>query len=132
MLKKIQISAVTGIIALLSLTEKVFAQNRAPIIPPTTGDKPEALVLPTGNTELSGEVAVGGVFLPGITRTVIAMAGGLALLFVIIGAIQILTAYGDEERVTAGKKSVTYAIVGLLIAILSYTIVSIIGSISLK
>ena len=49
----------------------------------------------------------------------------------IVGGIQILTAYGNEEKVSAGKKTMTYAIVGLLIAILSYAIVSIISGVRL-
>ncbi|MFC1750864.1 hypothetical protein ACFL2V_18890, partial [Pseudomonadota bacterium] len=69
--------------------------------------------------------------LPTITQTVIAAAGGLAILFIIIGGVQLLTAYGSDEKVTNAKKTITFAIVGLLIAILSYAIVSIISAVNL-
>lgn len=67
--------------------------------------------------------------IPGITNTVIGITGGVALLFVIISGIQILTAYGNEEKVGTAKKTLTWALLGLVIAMLSYAIVQIIISI---
>jgi len=55
----------------------------------------------------------------------------MAFLFIIIGGIQILTAYGNDEKITNAKKTIQYAIVGLLIALLSYAIVSIIGGLNI-
>ena len=101
--------------------------SRPSIIP---GDTKENLLLPTsGSTDLSEEQFFGGVFLPNITQAIIALAGAFAFVFMIIGGIQILTAYGNEEKIASGKKTVTYAIVGLLIAILAYAIVSIVSAI---
>ena len=71
-------------------------------------------------------------FLPSITSTIIGIAGGLSLLFVIIAGIQILTAYNNEEKIATAKKTLTWALAGLIIAILSYSIVQIIVSIKLK
>lgn len=103
--------------------------KRPPIIPDSTqADK--TLIIPTGGSE-NPEQYFGGAFLPTITRTVIAAAAGLAVLFIIIGGIQILTAYGNDEKIGQAKKTITFAIVGLLIAILSYAIVTIISSIQL-
>ncbi|OHB21402.1 MAG: hypothetical protein A2939_03700 [Parcubacteria group bacterium RIFCSPLOWO2_01_FULL_48_18] len=39
----------------------------------------------------------------------------LAVIFVLWGAIQILTAGGDVERLKKGKSTITYAIIGLII-----------------
>ncbi len=66
-----------------------------------------------------------------VTQSVIALTGALAVLFIIVGAIQILTAYGKTDKIEAAKKTITWAIVGLLIAILSYAIVSVISAIQL-
>jgi glucose uptake protein GlcU len=74
----------------------------------------------------------GGSLLPTITKTIIEAAGVTAILFIIIGGIEILTAYGNDEKIGKGKKTVTFAIVGLLISILSYAIVSIISGINLN
>ena len=69
--------------------------------------------------------------MPNITKTIIAAAGACAVLFIIIGGIQMLTAYGSDEKIGKAKKTITWAIIGLLIAILSYAIVSIISAIKL-
>ena len=108
-----------------------FAQapsTRVPIIP---SGVTETLRLPhpTGENE---EKTLTENLLPGITATVIAAAGGLAILFIIIGGVQMLTAYGNDEKITSAKKTMTYAIVGLLFAILSYAIVSIISAIDIS
>ncbi len=112
------------------------AQNttRPPIVPDQGSDSTiSTLLIPHAdpNQTIPDEQYFGGVLLPGITKTVIAAAAGLAFLFIIIGGIQILTAYGEEEKITGAKKTITYAIVGLLVAMLSYAIVTIISNIKL-
>lgn len=67
--------------------------------------------------------------LPAITNIVIGLTGGLALLFVIFSGIQILTAYGNEEKIGAAKKTLMWALAGLIISMLSYAIVQILVSI---
>ncbi|HRY91006.1 MAG TPA: hypothetical protein P5229_01540 [Candidatus Gracilibacteria bacterium] len=91
-------------------------------------------IIPAGNTHLilphsagQTETAITGQLIPAVTRTVIAMAGMLAVLFIIYGGIQILTAYGKTEKIESAKKTITWAIAGLIISLLSYAIVSIVA-----
>ncbi len=100
-----------------------------PIIPP--GVENEALIIPHADDPDDEGAYFQGTYLPAITNVIIGMAGGLTFLFIVIGGIQLLTAYGDEEKITGAKKTITYAIVGLLVAILSYAIVSIISGIQI-
>lgn len=65
--------------------------------------------------------------LPTLIRGAINLLGGITIIALMVGGIQYLTAYGDETRMENGKKTVTYSIVGLLIALFSYTIVSIVS-----
>lgn len=51
------------------------------------------------------------------------ITAGLAILFIIIGGILYVTAEGDEQRMTMAKNIITYAIFGLLIIIISYSII---------
>lgn len=51
------------------------------------------------------------------------IAGGLAFIALIIGAWQYLFAGGDESRAEAGKKTITWAIVGIALALLFFAIV---------
>lgn len=109
-----------------------FAQssNRPPIIP--TGATTQQLIIPNSASSSSPEEQYfGGYFLPALTRTVIALSGALAFVFMIVGGIQILTAYGNEERVAAGRKTMMFAVVGLVIAMLAYAIVQIVSSIQI-
>lgn len=108
------------------------SQTVRPPIAPGDFTPDEPLLIPNAaGSDAPQEQLFGGRFLPAITNAIIALAGGFAFVFMIVGGIQILTAYGNEERVSAGKKTMTYAIVGLLVAILSYAIVSIISAINL-
>lgn len=130
---------ITFLIGLSILTPLAFADNGdettgpvttpPPIIPP--GVESEALIIPHADDPENQGAYFQGTYLPAITSVIIGMAGGLAFLFIVIGGIQLLTAYGDEEKITGAKKTITYAIVGLLVAILSYAIVSIISGIQI-
>lgn len=44
------------------------------------------------------------------------------LLFTFYGAFLYFTAYGDENRATQAKKSITFAIVGFVITLLAFSI----------
>lgn len=54
------------------------------------------------------------------------LAGMIAVLFVIIGGFQYLTSAGNEEQAEKGKKSLINAIIGIVVVILSYTIIQVI------
>jgi hypothetical protein len=55
----------------------------------------------------------------------------LAAIMIVVGGIMIMTAGGSTERVAKGKEIVTAAVVGLLIALLSWLIIdTIIGIIA--
>ena len=117
----------------VTLSINIAFAVRAPIVPLDADNKTtlsDQLILPHSNST-TPEGDIGGRLLPTITTIVIGAAGGAAVLFIIIGAIQMLTAYGNDEKISQGKKTITFAIVGLLVAILSYTIVTIISSINL-
>jgi len=104
------------------------APIRAPIVPPSLNN---VLILPHNNAD-SAENDFGGRLLPLFTTIVISACAGASVLFIIIGAVEMLTAYGNDEKISAGKKTITFAIVGLVIAMLSYAIVTIISSINLN
>lgn len=51
---------------------------------------------------------------------------GWALVFIIVGAFRMVMSRGNTEALTAGKKTVTWAIMGFVVALLSYSIVAIV------
>ncbi|MEK7137754.1 MAG: pilin, partial [Patescibacteria group bacterium] len=47
----------------------------------------------------------------------------IAVIFVIVGGFRILVAAGNEEQVTKGRKTIIYAIIGLLVIFFARVIV---------
>ncbi len=52
------------------------------------------------------------------------IGGGLATIYLIIGAINYFTAYGNEEKASTGKKTITWAIIGIVVIVGAEIIVS--------
>lgn len=53
--------------------------------------------------------------------------GALAVIFIILGGLQIVTASGNPTRLKQGREAVLYSVIGLVVAMLAYAIVSFIG-----
>ena len=53
-------------------------------------------------------------------------AGVFAVLFIIIGGFQYITSHGNEEQATKGRKTLTYALIGLAMIVLAYTLVRVV------
>lgn len=50
----------------------------------------------------------------------------VTIIFIIIGGYRYMTARGNEEQATAGRKTVVYALAGFIVVVLSVTLVNII------
>ena len=53
------------------------------------------------------------------------LSGGVAVLFIVLGGFQYMTSAGNQEQADKGKKTLTYAIIGLVVIVLATTIVNI-------
>lgn len=51
------------------------------------------------------------------------IAGSIALLFLLIAAVRLISSAGNKEAQERGKQGIFYAILGLIVTILSYSIV---------
>jgi glucose uptake protein GlcU len=51
------------------------------------------------------------------------IAGILALIMIVIGGIVYLTSAGDPERADRGKKTFTYSVIGIIIALSAMVII---------
>ena len=52
----------------------------------------------------------------------------ISVLMIIYGGVQYLTSAGDESKAESGKKTITYAFIGLIICALAYGIIEVIVS----
>jgi len=59
-----------------------------------------------------------------ISNTLLFAIGALSVLMIIVGGIRYVISGGKEANVTKAKNTVLYAIIGLIIAILAYAIIS--------
>ena len=75
----------------------------------------------------AGETTLGGLILS-IINIFLAVAGLTAVLFLIIGGVRYIVAAGNEEQVESAKKTITHAIIGLVIITLSFVIVRVIAN----
>ena len=70
-----------------------------------------------------GEASVGQVA-QNIINVVIAVLGLVAVIFVIVGAVQYMTSQGDPGKAKKARDTIVYAILGVVLAALAYTIVN--------
>src|SRR3989344_2245129 len=83
--------------------------------------------LSAGGTGLPNDTSVSGFILK-IINIALAVAGLIAVLFLIIGGFRYITSAGNEETAEQAKKIITNAIIGIVIIILSFVIVRVISN----
>jgi len=67
-------------------------------------------------------------FLEHIKDYLLAFIGALAILFIIIGGVQYITAGGNEDTAKKAKLTITYAVMGLAFIIMVQVILSLLNS----
>jgi len=59
-----------------------------------------------------------------IVNVMLFILGAIAVIMIIIGGIRYATSNGDASNTKAAKDTILYAVIGLVVAILSYAIVN--------
>jgi Type IV secretion system pilin len=87
-----------------------------------------------GTETLQGTSATDGIvkLILTVVYAMIFIAGALSVLFIVWGAWQMITSAGDSGKYKTGLDTVRNAIIGLVLAVISVTIVYIIGNVILK
>ncbi len=80
-----------------------------------------------GQSEIAKSQTIGDIILA-IIRILIFLLLGVAVLALIIGGFLYVTSAGNEDQVKRGRRTITYAIIGLVIVLLAYVIVNIIST----
>jgi hypothetical protein len=76
---------------------------------------PQEIGAPDSTTSIGG----------GITNAVkllMSIVGSLAIIFLIIGGIQLSLSSGDSKRVQQARETILYSVVGVIVAISAYAI----------
>lgn len=88
----------------------------APGIAAPAGDQAVGIPQPLGNVNLAK--AIGNAI-----RVILGLTGSMALIMFIYGGFLYMTAAGVEERVTKGKNTIIWAILGLIAVFSAYAVV---------
>lgn len=59
-----------------------------------------------------------------ITNWLLGVTSGIVILFLIIGGIMYMTSRGNQEGIDRGKKIITYSVIGLVVILISYSIIT--------
>lgn len=84
-------------------------------------------------TSAGCDTAVGNIptdlkeFASSVLRLATGLAGGIALIIMVVGSIQVLTSQGDQQRLNGGREKIVAAIAGLLFLLLTNYILAFIG-----
>lgn len=60
----------------------------------------------------------------GILNGVIAVAGLVAAVYIVVGGVQYMTSAGDAGKIKKAKETILYALIGLIICALTFAIVN--------
>ncbi|MBQ3318453.1 hypothetical protein IJG76_00295 [Candidatus Saccharibacteria bacterium] len=80
----------------------------------------EAIRIDGMPTELLGDHGI----VTRITNLILASIGIISVIMIIFGGIRYIVSGGDSKKVTDAKNTILYAIIGLVICLLSYAIVN--------
>jgi type IV secretory pathway VirB2 component (pilin) len=59
-----------------------------------------------------------------VLKTLLSISGIIAIIFLVIGGLTYMTAYGEEKRIETGKKIITYSVIGIAIIMGALVIVN--------
>lgn len=78
---------------------------------------------PEFNVSGGNRASVANVVLQLIAGSLIYAAGPLAVLILAFGGLRYVTSHGDQTQMEEAKKTITWAIIGLLVIIVSWALV---------
>jgi len=77
------------------------------------------------------KIAVNAATIGAILTAVFTLVGGLATLFLLVGAVRYVTSNGDQGQMTQAKNTILYAVVGIVVSLSAFAIVQfVVGQIS--
>jgi hypothetical protein len=110
-------------LALLSIAALVGIMTAA--APAYVGASP-ASQIQTGvdNAGGGGETSNLGARVKTIVNILLYVLGAIAVVMIVIGGIRYTTSNGDSSAITSAKNTILYSVIGLIVAILAYSIVN--------
>ena len=117
--KKITIIIATFVIAVFGISLLPASANYAfdPCSVYTDNDVKAANGCGGSTTDISDVII-------GIINGVVGILGAVAAIYIVVGAVGYMTSSGDSSKIEKAKKTILYAAIGLVIAVLTFAIVN--------
>lgn len=80
-------------------------------------------ILPTGEPATWTLAQINELII-NVTQLALTVAGIIAMLYIVIGGYYYFTAFGNEEKATKAKSIITWAVIGVVVIILSKIIIT--------
>ncbi|MDR3642333.1 MAG: hypothetical protein P4L74_01740 [Candidatus Doudnabacteria bacterium] len=93
------------------------------------------LCLPPNSSACNGGICASNSLTDLLTKIItllLALAGVIAVLMLIVGGFWYITSAGNEEQSEKGKKAIVNSIIGVIVVLLSYAIITVISSVITK
>lgn len=86
----------------------------------------QATTIPINKIEFNNPSSLNSVQMvtDSITNWLLSVTVGIAILFLIIGGIYYITAAGDNKQIEEAKKIINYTVIGLIVILISYSLVT--------
>lgn len=81
-----------------------------------------AAIIDSGDLDIPKTEASAGS-LQSILSSVFLLAGGIAVIFVIVGGLKYVLSAGDPSQTAKAKDTILYAVIGLVVSLLAFVIV---------
>lgn len=72
----------------------------------------------------STETSLIGGILTSVINLLLVVAGVIAVIMVIVGGIRYITSDGDSGKANQAKNTILYAVIGVVVTVMSYSIVN--------
>ena len=115
MIKKILLFA----FMVTTLSVATFAVSQAVDPFPTCSSDPGSVICAAKDDKLFGPNSIWTRILDTFTYVI----GAVSVLVIIVGGLRYITSGGDQAGITGAKNTILYAVIGLVVAILAYSIV---------
>lgn len=100
-----------------------FGSDALAVFPNVDGGVPAGVEAARGESQPGELFGDQGIFRR-ITNILLFLIGVLSVIMLIIGGLRYVLSGGNQQAVGAAKNTILYAIVGLIVAILSYAIIN--------
>jgi hypothetical protein len=114
----------TSLVLMLSLVGAPLLASTPTLAACAAGSKPKDCISAGSNTTTAAGTPKLTDNIKTITNILLFLIGVISVIAIVIGGIRYTTSGGDSSAVNSAKDTILYAVVGIVVAILAYSIVN--------